>query len=80
MKNIIIIIPVYNDWQSLKKLLQDIDEIIATIKDTKFSGIIVNDASTISDKEITKPKNFTFLISDIAIPTSFFSFLAFIST
>ena len=61
MKNIIIIIPVYNDWQSLKKLLQDIDEIIATIKDTKFSGIIVNDASTISDKEITKPKNFTFL-------------------
>ena len=56
MKNIIIIIPVYNDWQSLKKLLQDIDEIIATIKDTKFSGIIVNDASTISDKEITKPK------------------------
>ena len=28
MKKIVIIIPVYNDWESLKKLLQDIDEII----------------------------------------------------
>ena len=56
MKKIIIIIPVYNDWQSLKKLLQDIDEIIVNIKDAKFSGIIINDASTISAKEITKPK------------------------
>ena len=26
MKNIIIIIPVYNDWESLKKLLQEINE------------------------------------------------------
>ena len=61
MKKIIIIIPVYNDWESLKKLLQDIDEIIINIKDAKFSGIIINDASTISDKEITRPKNFSFL-------------------
>jgi len=61
MKKIVIIIPVYNDWESLKKLLQDIDEIIVNIKDAKFSGIIINDASTFSAKEITKPKNFTFL-------------------
>ena len=61
MKKFKILIPVYNDWESLKKLLQDIDEIIVNIKDAKFSGIIINDASTISDNEITKPKNFNFL-------------------
>ena len=32
--------------------------VIVNIKDAKFSGIIINDASTISDKEITRPKNF----------------------
>ena len=32
MKKIIILIPVYNDWASLKKLLDEIPSIIAIIK------------------------------------------------
>ena len=45
MKKIIILIPLYNDWKSVSKLLYNID---AQIKnwDTEVSVIIVNDAST----------------------------------
>ena len=45
MKKIIILIPIYNDWQSVSKLL---DEININVKglDFEFSIIIVNDAST----------------------------------
>jgi len=45
MKKIIILVPIYNDWQSVSKLL---DEININIKglDFEFSIIIVNDAST----------------------------------
>ena len=45
MKKIIILIPVYNDWQSVFKLLKDINSEVSTI-DSEFSVIIVNDAST----------------------------------
>ena len=51
-----ILIPVYNDFQSLSKLLDDINSIISN-SDINFSAIIINDASTdkeeitISDKE-----------------------------
>ena len=45
MKKIIILVPIYNDWQSVSKLL---DEININTKglDFEFSIIIVNDAST----------------------------------
>jgi len=45
MKNITILIPVYNDWQSVSKLL---DEINTNVKglDFEFSIIVINDAST----------------------------------
>ena len=45
MKKIIILVPVYNDWQSVSKL---IDEININVKglDFEFSIIVVNDAST----------------------------------
>ena len=45
MKKIIILVPIYNDWQSVSKLL---DEININVKglDFEFSIIIVNDAST----------------------------------
>ena len=45
MKKITILIPVYNDWQSVSKLL---DEININIKglDFEFSIIVINDAST----------------------------------
>ncbi len=52
MKKIIILIPVYNDWLSLFKLLEKIDE---QIKDwqVEVSVLIVNDAST-EEKKLNK--------------------------
>ena len=40
-----ILIPVYNDFQSLSKVIQEINSIISSL-DEEFSIIIVNDAST----------------------------------
>ena len=45
MKKIIILIPVYNDWQSTSKLLEDINLNVKGLNQ-EFSVIIVNDAST----------------------------------
>ena len=43
MKKYIILIPVYNDWKSLSKLLENIDEQIKDW-DAEVSVLIVNDA------------------------------------
>ena len=59
MKKFIILIPVYNDWESLVKLLHNINIEIETINNVEFNCIIVNDASTISFSKITRPTNFT---------------------
>jgi len=40
-----ILIPIYNDWSSVKRLVDNIDKVINDI-DCNFSIIIVNDAST----------------------------------
>jgi glycosyltransferase involved in cell wall biosynthesis len=45
MKKIKILIPVYNDWQSVLKLLENINLHVSTFED-EFSVTIVNDAST----------------------------------
>ena len=45
-----ILIPIYNDWQSVFKLLENINSEVSTLKD-EFSVIIVNDASTESKPE-----------------------------
>ena len=45
MKNFKILIPVYNDWQSLSKLLHNIDNEIENLTH-KISIIIIDDAST----------------------------------
>ena len=45
MKKIKILIPAYNDWQSVFKLLENINSEVSTL-DGEFSVIIVNDAST----------------------------------
>jgi len=45
MKKIKILIPVYNDWQSVFKLLENINPEVSKL-DCEFSVIIVNDAST----------------------------------
>ena len=58
MKKIIILIPVYNDWESLKKLLIEINENIKFFSDINFECLIVNDASTTGTPELHKPSNF----------------------
>ncbi len=58
MKKIIILIPVYNDWESLNKLLSKINENIRFYNEINFECLIVNDASTIQLPEFYKPSNF----------------------
>ena len=60
MKKIIILIPVYNDWQSTSKLLEDINLNIKGLNQ-EFSVIIVNDAST--DQQSINATNFENLSS-----------------
>ena len=55
MKNIIILIPVFNDWESLKKLILEINENIKNFKNLNFECLIINDASTISKPNLRKP-------------------------
>ena len=57
MKKVKILRPVYNDWESLIKLLNEINKVITDIKNTEFDCMIVNDASTIKLPEIKVPKN-----------------------
>ncbi len=61
MKKIIILIPVFNDWESLIKLLKEIDENIKDIKNISFKCLVVNDASTIKQPDLQKPKNISSL-------------------
>ena len=58
MKKIIILIPVYNDWESLNKLLSEINENIKFFSEINFECLIVNDASTVQPPELEKPGNF----------------------
>ena len=55
MKKIIILIPVFNDWDSLKKLLEEINGNIKDFKDIHFECLIVNDASTTERPKLIKP-------------------------
>ena len=45
MKNIVIITPVYNDWKSFTKLINEIDKSISNFKNISFKLIAVNDGS-----------------------------------
>jgi hypothetical protein len=58
MKKIIILIPVYNDWESLDKLLIEINKNIEFFSDINFECLIINDASTTQLPELHKPDNF----------------------
>ena len=58
MKKIIILIPVYNDWESLNKLLIEINKNIESFNDINFECLIINDASTNQQPKIYKPSNF----------------------
>ncbi len=57
MKKFIIMIPVYNDWDSLKKLISEINENIEITKNVQVECLIVNDASTIKQPKLNRPKN-----------------------
>ena len=57
MKTFIILIPVFNDWESLKKLISEINENIKDYENIIFECLIVNDASTISKPKFEKPKH-----------------------
>ena len=52
MKKIIILIPIFNDWQSVFKLLENINTEVSSLED-EFSIIIVNDASSEARPEIS---------------------------
>ena len=52
MKKIIILIPIFNDWQSVFKLLENINTEVSNLED-EFSIIIVNDASSEARPEMS---------------------------
>ena len=54
--NIIILIPVFNDFKSVSKVIEEIDINISDLKAT-FSLIVVNDASTDEKNLDTKTLN-----------------------
>ena len=51
-----ILIPIYNDWKSAFKLLENINSVVLNLKHD-FSVIIVNDGSTETRPEISKNLN-----------------------
>ena len=57
MKKIIILVPVFNDWESLTKLIKDVSFELRELKNDKFKFVIINDGSTNSQPKIDKPKN-----------------------
>ena len=57
MKKILILIPVYNDWESLKKLINEISKNIQDQNDFLFKCLIINDASTLEQPKLVKPNN-----------------------
>ncbi len=61
MKKIIILIPVFNDWDSLKKLLIGIEQSLKNFNSFIFECLVVNDASTIPVPEIKKPEKISSL-------------------
>ena len=56
MKKIIILMPVYNDWESISKVLSEINEIAKEIKNFEFNCIVINDCSTVKKINIKKQK------------------------
>ena len=57
MRKIVILIPVFNDWESFKKLIVEINANISNFKGTHFECLVVNDASTIDQPQLTRPSN-----------------------
>ena len=68
MKNIIIITPVYNDWESYTKLIIEIDKVVSNFKDISFKLIAINDGSKEKTPSFKLPPNLEMI--EIFIPSS----------
>ena len=55
MKKIIILVPIFNDWDSFQKLILEINESVKDFKNFSFDCIVVNDASTNETPKLCKP-------------------------
>ena len=66
MKKIFFLIPVFNDWESLETLIENIHKEIKSINNFEFNCIIINDSSTIQMGNVSKPRTFkNFKILDL---------------
>ncbi len=61
MNKIIFLIPVFNDWESLIKLINEISKNLEKVKNIEFGCFVVNDASKTEIPQFSKPNNFKFL-------------------
>ena len=57
MKTITFLIPVFNDWDSLIKLLEEINKQLNRFKKFNFKCLVINDGSTIPQPKFKKPNN-----------------------
>ena len=64
-----ILVPIYNDWQSVSKLLDEIDNNISDL-DHEISVIIVNDASTHDRLEEQKDYKNPVSYTHLTLPTT----------
>ena len=53
-----ILIPIFNDWGSLERLLHEISNNIKDIKKVQFDCVVINDCSTIKKPILKMPNNF----------------------
>ena len=56
MKKVIILVPIFNDWDSFQKLILEINESVKDFKNFSFDCIVVNDASTNETPKFRKPE------------------------
>ncbi len=57
MKKIIFLIPVFNDWESLSKLIVEVSKVIEKNTNFEFKFLIINDGSNKFAPKIKKPEN-----------------------
>ena len=51
-----ILIPVFNDWESLEKLIVEINENVKELKKIYIECVVINDSSSIKQPKLFKPK------------------------
>ena len=61
MKNIIILTPVYNDWETFTKLIIEIDKVVSNFKNMSFKLIAINDGSKEKTPPLKLPSNLEFI-------------------